>query len=334
MMNISLNLLSKYRSELMGGGTLLILICHAYGNNVKMPYLLERIVDNAQIGVDLFLLLSGIGIAFSLEKTVIGYGNLSLISWYWQRIKRIYVPFGIIMTLFYLYAILFEGKPVSQAILDLTNIGWWINGKGTWYVSLILLLYLVAPILYKILYEGKHKWLILAILSLGVWIIFQDDPNSVFHYVANAIKRSPAFFIGIAITPLVKIGFKVNLPLLLLLSTILFLVGTIALPFGFCKWMMILPIALVIALFIDKVHSLRAPFAFLGIISLESYLTNITLGDILNHKSWIICGYDLSYGHYLEYAVVVVVGVYLAWVFNNVSNRILKTKISNGGKGS
>ena len=322
-MNISLNLLSKYRLELMGG-TLLILICHAYGNDVKMPDLLERIIDNAQIGVDLFLLLSGIGIAFSLGKTVIGYGNLSLKSWYWQRLKRIYVPFGIIMSLFYLYAIPFEGKPVSQAILDITNIDWWINGKGTWYVSLILLLYLVSPLLYKILYEGRYKWLILIVLSLGVLIIFQDNPNSVFHYIANAIKRPPAFFIGIAIAPLVKKGIKVNLPLLLLLSTLLFICGTIALPLGFCKWLMILPIALILAWIIDKVHSLRALLVFLGTISLESYLTNITLGDILNHKSWIIYGYDLSYGHYLEYIVVIFVGVLLAWVFNNISNRILK----------
>ena len=322
-MNISLNILSKYRSELMGGATLLILICHAYGNNVKMPYLLERIVDNAQIGVDLFLLLSGIGIAFSLEKTVVGYGSLNLKSWYWQRIKRIYVPFAIIMTLFYLYAIPFEGKSVSQAILDLTNIGWWINGKGTWYVSLILLLYLAAPSLYKFLYEGKYKWVILIFLSLSVWLIFQDDRNSVYHYVANAIKRSPAFFIGIAIVPLVKKEVEVNLPFLLCVSTIVFAIAYFALPLGFCKWLMILPVALVMALIIDKVSFIRTPLTFLGSISLESYLTNITLGDILNHKTWVICGYDLSYGHYLEYTVVLFVGVILAWAFNNLSSKIL-----------
>lgn len=302
----------------MGG-----LICHAYGNNVKKPYLLERIVDNAQIGVDLFLLLSGVGIAFSLGKTVVGYGNQSLKSWYWYRIKRIYVSFGIIMTLFYLYAIPFEGKPISQAVLDLTNIGWWINGKGTWYVSLILLLYLIAPFLYIILYEGKHKWLMLIFLSLSVWIIFQDDRSSVYHYVANAIKRSPAFFIGIAIAPLVKKGVEINFPFLLLLSTFLFAIAYFALPLGFCKWLMILPMALVMALIIDKIRFFRTPLTFLGIISLESYLTNITLGDILNHKSWVICGYDLSYGHYLEYTVVLFVGVILAWVFNNLTSKIL-----------
>lgn len=322
-MKVNLNILSKYRQELMGVGTLLILICHAFGNNVKMPYFIERVVDNAQIGVDLFLLLSGIGIAFSLEKTVIGSGNMSLKTWYLQRFKRIYVPFGIIMSLYYLYAVSFEEMSLQTATLGFINIGWWINGKGVWYVSLILLLYLVAPYLYKLLYKDRYKWVTLVVLCFSVFVIFQDDSLSVFHYVTNAIKRSPAFFIGIAIVSLIKSNTKVNFLLLLLPSTLLFLLAYIALPLGFCKWMLILPLALVLALIVDKSYFLRKPLAFLGKISLESYLTNITLGTILNHKSWIICGYDLSYGHYLEYTVVVVAGVFLACLFNNMSNRII-----------
>lgn len=322
-MSVNLNILSKYRKELMGGGALLILITHAYGNNVKMPYLLERIVDNCQIGVDLFLLLSGIGIAFSLEKTIIGKGDKSLISWYYSRFKRIYVPFFLIMFLYYLYVIPFEGRSICTAVLDLANIGWWINGKGTWYVSLTLLLYLLAPLLYKVLYNAKFKWVILVVLCFLVWAIFQDDPNSSFHYVANAIKRSPSFFIGIALAPLVKQECEINLPLLLLISIVLFVFASLALPLGFCKWLLILPISLVLAWIIEKIQLLRVPLSFLGVISLESYLTNITLGDILNHKSWIICGIDLSYGHYLEYTVVLVVGVSLAWVFSRISDRIL-----------
>ena len=307
----------------MGGGTLLILITHAYGNTVKMSPFIERLVDNCQIGVDLFLLLSGIGIAFSLQKTIKGGGSQNLKNWYYQRYKRIYVPFALIMVLYYLYVVPFEGRSIWTAVLDIANIGWWINGKGTWYVSLILLLYLVAPLLYKVLYSAKYKWMSLTLLCFAVWVIFQDDPNSSFLYVANAIKRSPSFFIGVALAPLVKYGYRVNLPLLLLISIVLFVLASLALPLGFCKWLLILPISLVLVWIIEKIQLLRAPLCFLGVISLESYLTNITLGDILNHKSWIICGIDLSYGHYLEYAVVLVVGVLLAWAFNRVSNRII-----------
>ena len=327
-MNVSLNLLSKYRMELMGVGTLLILIWHAYGNNARMPYLLERIVDNAQIGVDLFLLLSGIRISYSLSKTVVGGGDISVKSWYWQRLKRIYVPFIIIMLLYYLYTIPFEDKTIKFAILDISTIGWWISGIGAWYISLILFLYVIAPVLYKILYKGKYKWWILSVLIIAIWIIFQDDPNSIFHYVTNAIKRSPSFLIGISIAPLIQKDVKVNLPVLLILSATLFFIGYIALPLGFCKWMLILPISLIIAKFIEWLPAFKGFLSFLGVISLESYLTNITLGDILNHKSWIICGYDLSYGHYLEYTIVVLVGILLAWICNRLSNKIMRAKIN------
>lgn len=313
----------------MGWGTLLILITHAYGNNVKMSPLIERFVDNCQIGVDLFLLLSGIGIAFSLQKTINRRRFTKLKSWYYQRLKRIYVPFALIIFLYYLYVVPFEGRSIWTAVLDIANIGWWINGKGTWYVSLILLLYLVAPLLYNVYniqlwYNAKYKWLSLTLSCFAVWCIFQDDPNSSLHYVANAIKRSPSFFIGIALAPLVRLEYRINLPLLLLISIVLFVLASLALPLGFCKWLLILPISLVLVCIIEKIQLLRVPLCFLGVISLESYLTNITLGDILNHKSWIIFGIDLSYGHYLEYTVVLVVGVLLAWAFNRVSNRILR----------
>lgn len=72
-----------------------------------MPQIVERIVDNAQIGVDLFLLLSGIGITFSLSKTTVGSGCKSSWVWYLHRFLRIYVPFLIIMCLYYAYKVPF-----------------------------------------------------------------------------------------------------------------------------------------------------------------------------------------------------------------------------------
>ena len=77
-MLFNLSKISLLRSKLMGVGTLLIIICHAYGNNVKMPSILSKIVNNGQIGVDIFLLLSGIGIAYSLSNTNIFDSGKSL----------------------------------------------------------------------------------------------------------------------------------------------------------------------------------------------------------------------------------------------------------------
>lgn len=102
-MLFNLSKISLLRSKLMGVGTLLIIICHAYGNNVKMPSILSKIVNNGQIGVDIFLLLSGIGIAYSLSNTNIFDSGKSLKEWYIKRVLRIYKPFTILSVCYYIY---------------------------------------------------------------------------------------------------------------------------------------------------------------------------------------------------------------------------------------
>ena len=72
---ISLSILSKYRTELMGFSAIGILMCHATGNNVAMPSVLWQICSLGQIGVSIFFLLSGMGMYYSLLKTERGGGN-------------------------------------------------------------------------------------------------------------------------------------------------------------------------------------------------------------------------------------------------------------------
>lgn len=72
MNGFNLNLISKYRAELMGVSTLLILICHAAGNDVFMPSWLMYVVAQGQLGVDIFLFLSGMGLYYSLSEPIGG----------------------------------------------------------------------------------------------------------------------------------------------------------------------------------------------------------------------------------------------------------------------
>lgn len=65
---------------------------------------------------------------------------------------------------------------------------------------------------------------------------------------------------------------------------------------------------------IEKFSFLKEVAAFMGFMSLESYFWNVHLGAILNHVSWKLGGYDFSYGHYLEYATVLIVGIALAYL--------------------
>ncbi len=64
----SLHKISEYRTELMGLSAMLILICHAAGNDLAMPHYLRLLIAQGQIGVDIFLFLSGMGLFHSLSK--------------------------------------------------------------------------------------------------------------------------------------------------------------------------------------------------------------------------------------------------------------------------
>ena len=72
MRTFPLHKISEYRTELMGLSAIMILICHAEGNDLAMPYYLRLIMAQGGIGVDIFLLLSGVGMYYSLSKVVRG----------------------------------------------------------------------------------------------------------------------------------------------------------------------------------------------------------------------------------------------------------------------
>lgn len=61
--------ISQYRTELMGIATLLVIFGHSEGNGVVMPGWMESLCGLASVGVDIFLLVSGLGLWYSLRKS-------------------------------------------------------------------------------------------------------------------------------------------------------------------------------------------------------------------------------------------------------------------------
>lgn len=66
--DLNFETLTQKRSQLMGVATLMIIACHASASNVLMPFWLKRLLGLGNLGVDMFLLLSGLGIYYSLSK--------------------------------------------------------------------------------------------------------------------------------------------------------------------------------------------------------------------------------------------------------------------------
>ena len=70
---------------------------------------------------------------------------------------------------------------------------------------------------------------------------------------------------------------------------------------------------------VNRIGAIDKVFCFMGGLSLESYLTNIYLPDLLRY---VHLG-ALEYGNYLKYILVVLLGIPLAYCINRISANLV-----------
>lgn len=194
--------LSTYRTQLMGIATLMVIICHANAYHVQLPRLVVSIFTWGNLGVDIFLFLSGIGLYYSLSKRNINKKE-DYLSFYKKRFFRIYIPYLMICLPYCLIFILLGIYSLGDCILCLSTLGYWLFHRGAWFVSIILILYLVAPFLFRIL-SGSYKWhiaigIIIALMILCHIPISDHSSTSILHNTQFAFGRVPSFILGITI---------------------------------------------------------------------------------------------------------------------------------------
>lgn len=158
--NFNLGELSQYRPQLMGIAAIMIIVCHAVASRVVMPYWIGRFLIYGNLGVDIFLFLSGIGCFYSLDKDKQARG---VTTFYSRRLKRLFpVYLSIYIALNIIFLILGE-RNIVEALLSVTALEYWLYHRGAWFVSLIIPLYLLSPLFYRLMYS-RWKWF----LSVGV----------------------------------------------------------------------------------------------------------------------------------------------------------------------
>lgn len=143
---IDLGLLSTYRGCIMGIAALLVMFHHLTfkpdGSIFADAYMFVRHLG--AMGVDIFLFVSGFGLSFSLSK------DNNATNFYKKRIARIIPSYVVIMVLYYIISALLFGKfNVTNFLLEIFTVRFWIDGGGFWYVSAAVLLYILFPVLYK-----------------------------------------------------------------------------------------------------------------------------------------------------------------------------------------
>lgn len=150
--SFNLQLVSLHRTEIMGFAAVCIILCHANVSGVVTPKPIHYLLSLGNVGVDIFLLLSGMGMYFSFEKRGIFADFLDsnihwggVVRWYLSRYKRILTPYFVITTPWWIYFAITRNTGISDFFLNLSTIGYWIKHYGAWYVALLIPLYFITP---------------------------------------------------------------------------------------------------------------------------------------------------------------------------------------------
>jgi len=166
---VKIDAINSVRAELMGIATLLVLLNHSkiFEWNGHLG-ILKKLFSEGGMGVDIFLLLSGIGMYYSFAK------REDIGAFYKRRMLRV-IPVYLPLAVTFLAILEVEGGGQlnwGNYLLRVTTASYWINGDVIyWYVSYILIFYLLYPLIYKYLLKGKINPVIPIALMFVVEVI-------------------------------------------------------------------------------------------------------------------------------------------------------------------
>ena len=195
--------LSQYRSELMGLAILWVVWFHS---SVQLDFFhigfinssLSLIKGVGYGGVDIFLLVSGMGIYNSLEKNDVSQFIKNRI----RRITPVWWSYLIICVLlgYFFFEIHFSRLEILGFA---TFTGFWLNmsNQGNWYVYAIILFYLVSPVFYSLIKNSKNK-LIMTIFLIAAALVI--SVSFVHNFKLIIFSRIPVFLIGMFVSSSLK----------------------------------------------------------------------------------------------------------------------------------
>lgn len=191
-------LLSKYRDELYGISIIWIILFH--GLEIKKTTLpkvisfLDPIIRHGNCGVEVFLFLSGVCLYFSLKK------NFSIKSFYIKRLKRILLPFLLIDGVYWLYFCIYLKRDVLAFVKNISFYSFWIGkDKMVWFIALVLVLYLIYPLIFRVVDNNKYSLWIISVLIIASYVgcaCLRCYFPKWFSAVEIALTRIPVFLIG------------------------------------------------------------------------------------------------------------------------------------------
>ena len=188
----TLGLINTYRSAIMGFAAIMVLLHHEWLAITPEGTILFQIENYIHytgfLGVDIFLLLSGMGLYYAIQKHDIK-------TFYKRRFIRI-VPAYLIVAI---VIALIDDWSLGKFVCNITGINFYTKSTFSflWYAIAMMQLYIVFPLYYKFFNKAKSKSRFTAIAIL-VWIIFVlVFVNLERTDLLTFTNRIPVFLIGI-----------------------------------------------------------------------------------------------------------------------------------------
>lgn len=319
--SIELANISRFRAEQMGAAMLFVILFHVALDRGDPFYGLRRC---GNVGVDIFLFLSGVGLWFSWVKTP------DVLRFYRRRLLRIVPTWIVVATAFYLPDYL-GARRFSHSIVDLIGditINWdfWLHDELTfWYVPAIMALYLAAPWYMRLIQSRPvYRWLPLLMV---IWCVMVQWVLPIHHAVGHIEifwSRVPIFFIGINFGEMVRT--RRQLPS----EAVWLLLVTFLMTFGTCLYleqvrhgqfplfverMLYIPFTVCTVLVMNRIFR-RTPqwvnrsFRLVGALSLEAYLIHIHFVLVY------VQPYHL--GYWFTFLVTVAITLPIAWLLQRL----------------
>lgn len=192
----SVELFSKYRSELMGIGIIGVLVAHSIGlgeiatpSNLYMKIIafIPRLAFTQG-----FLFLSGFGLYYSFAKN----GNIR--EFYVRRINRLLIPFIVLSVCFFIYKDFIETFKPMNFFLHISSLAFWFDGNycGMWYIAISVFLYAIFPLFYKYILTTKRATMLILVVVFLI-LAFQQFVPAYYDKVSIGINKIPIFIIGV-----------------------------------------------------------------------------------------------------------------------------------------
>ena len=289
-----------------------------------------------------FVFFSGMGLYYSFSK------NCDIKSYYLRRLKRVFIPYVILTAPYFLYTDIGIEKDFLLLLRHLTGIEFFISGNysGMWYISVILFLYLIFPLLYHLVFgnNGNNRlrpffvtaaliivWDIIRYVISGYALNYYNLPQ-----MPNGLGIMQCFVMGMITMYIIakhqRVAVIQIIGLLCICLVFKYLLGGGAnnqFLIDYTCWM-VLPYSLVysaVLYFVDKCkplckvsYCIKYPLRFLGKYSLEIYVIHSIIYHFLRDYS------SLTISPLAQISISILISLLICVPVNMFTNKYIYTQ--------